>query len=93
MVDDTQPATKGDVKNLGETLRAEMRVERQQERAEDKAERQQERAEDQNEIRVLFEDLKHDVLGALHDLRSNDAQVANHEERIRELETVTGLTA
>jgi hypothetical protein len=40
-------------------------------------------------ILVQFEELKHDVLGALQDVRSNDYQLANHEERLRVLEART----
>lgn len=35
---------------------------------------------------VQFENLKHDVLGALKDVRTNDTQIADHERPIVRLE-------
>lgn len=45
----------------------------------------------EHRLLVRFENLRHDVLGALKDVGSNDRQVADHEERIVRLERATGL--
>ena len=44
-------------------------------------------------VMVQCENLRHDVLGAIKDLRSNDALVANHGERLRRVEQHLQLAA
>ena len=74
---DTSPATKGDLTAAVESLRSEI-IGRFD--------------EDRRHVEVLFEHLKHDVLGAIRYFTSmqQDKQ-KNHEQRIQRLEQLAGV--
>lgn len=81
--DDTAPVTRRDLKEFGEELRAELR-----------AEMRDMNATTIQQMMVLFESLRHDVLGALRDATSvfRDGH-GNHERRIKRLERHLHLAA
>lgn len=47
----------------------------------------------ENRMLTLIEAQKHDVVGMLKDVRSNDRQVQDHEERIQRIEGQLAMAA